>query len=64
MSGRFADAAQRLCPLAAQRLGWRPEEFWRATPADLLLCLAPPPAQYAQVTRETLIQMMKDDHHG
>jgi Phage tail assembly chaperone protein, TAC len=31
----FGDAAARLCGAAAQLLGWRPDEFWSATPADL-----------------------------
>jgi len=32
---RFADAAGRLAGVAGWLLGWRPDEFWRATPADL-----------------------------
>jgi uncharacterized phage protein (TIGR02216 family) len=37
MSGveRFSDAAGRLAGLAGALLGWRPDEFWRATPAEL-----------------------------
>jgi uncharacterized phage protein (TIGR02216 family) len=37
MSGseRFSEAAGRLAGLAGALLGWRPEEFWRATPAEL-----------------------------
>jgi uncharacterized phage protein (TIGR02216 family) len=37
MSGmeRFSDSAARLAGLAGALLGWRPEEFWRATPAEL-----------------------------
>lgn len=31
----FADAAARLAGLAGALLGWRPDEFWRATPAEL-----------------------------
>ena len=31
----FAPAALRLAGLAGAILGWRPEEFWRATPAEL-----------------------------
>jgi len=27
--------AARLCGLAARVLGWRPAEFWAATPAEL-----------------------------
>jgi uncharacterized phage protein (TIGR02216 family) len=35
MSARFADAAARLAGLSGAALGWRPDEFWRATPAEL-----------------------------
>ncbi len=37
MSGgqRFSESAARLAGLAGMLLGWRPEEFWRATPAEL-----------------------------
>jgi len=37
MSGteRFSESAGRLAGLAGALLGWRPEEFWRATPAEL-----------------------------
>jgi uncharacterized phage protein (TIGR02216 family) len=36
MSGaRFSEAAGRLAGLAGALLGWRPDEFWRATPAEL-----------------------------
>jgi len=35
----FAGAAGRLAGLAGALLGWRPEEFWRATPAELAAVL-------------------------
>ncbi len=35
----FAAAAGRLAGVAGWLLGWRPEEFWRATPAELLSVL-------------------------
>jgi uncharacterized phage protein (TIGR02216 family) len=31
----FRDAAGRLAGIAGALLGWRPEEFWRATPGEL-----------------------------
>jgi uncharacterized phage protein (TIGR02216 family) len=31
----FADRAARLAGLAGALAGWRPDEFWRATPAEL-----------------------------
>ena len=35
MSGLFCQAAARLAGLSGAVLGWRPDEFWRATPAEL-----------------------------
>jgi uncharacterized phage protein (TIGR02216 family) len=34
-AARFAPAASRLAGLAGVLLGWSPEAFWRATPAEL-----------------------------
>jgi hypothetical protein len=31
----FSDGARRLAGLAGALLGWRPGEFWSATPAEL-----------------------------
>lgn len=31
----FAEGAARLAGLAAALLGWRPDDFWNATPAEL-----------------------------
>jgi hypothetical protein len=31
----FAESAGRLAGVAGALLGWRPDEFWRATPAEL-----------------------------
>ena len=36
----FSEAAARLAGLAGALLGWRPDEFWRATPAELAGVLA------------------------
>jgi hypothetical protein len=35
----FADTARRLAHVAAVTLGWRPGDFWAATPADLITAL-------------------------
>ena len=37
---RFAEAAARLAGLTGALLGWRPDEFWRATPEELAGVLA------------------------
>lgn len=31
----FSDSAMQLCGHTALLLGWRPAEFWEATPAEL-----------------------------
>lgn len=36
----FSDAAGRLAGLAGALLGWRPDEYWAATPAELMAVLA------------------------
>jgi uncharacterized phage protein (TIGR02216 family) len=36
---RFAESAARLAGLAGALLGWRPEEFWKATPAEMAAVL-------------------------
>ncbi|MCP1468702.1 hypothetical protein J3E64_000369 [Sphingobium sp. OAS761] len=36
---RFAMRAARLAGVAGWLLGWRPDEFWRATPAELAAVL-------------------------
>lgn len=54
---RFSDAALQLAGLAGALLGWRPDEFWRATPAELGTVLAAlagwegPPASRADLAR-------------
>ena len=32
---RFADCAARLAGMAGALLGWRPDDFWKATPTEL-----------------------------
>jgi Phage tail assembly chaperone protein, TAC len=36
---RFGEGAARLAGLAGALLGWRPDEFWNATPAELAAIL-------------------------
>jgi uncharacterized phage protein (TIGR02216 family) len=42
MGGSFGDAAARLCGAVSTLLGWRPDEFWKSTPAELGLALHGP----------------------
>ena len=53
----FSDAAARLAGTAGALLGWRPDEFWNATPAELAAILdaltseETPPASAADLAR-------------
>lgn len=58
---RFAPAALVLQGLAARALGWRPAEFWAATPAELLAALAPPAPPGPDIDRDALRRMMEHD---
>lgn len=42
---RFGEGAARLAGLSGVLLGWRPDEFWRATPAELATVLRAMTAQ-------------------
>lgn len=41
MTRSFGEAAVRAWQAAALGLGWRPDDFWGATPAELAGALAP-----------------------
>lgn len=64
MTHRFAGAALALCGVAARSLGWRPPEFWAATPAELAasLGLLAPDAGCSGFDRQTLQRLMEHDH--
>ena len=60
MSETFAPGALRLAGLAARALGWRPAEFWSATPAELTAILAPV-AEAEPLARTDLFRLMEHD---
>jgi hypothetical protein len=67
MSTAFGAQALRLSGHAARLLGWRPDEFWHATPAELAAALGEPvgdPALSPRIGRADLDRMMKDDDNG
>lgn len=53
-SNRFGDCAARLCAVAGSLLGWRPAEFWDATPAELALMFEQPGAEIAPPDAATI----------
>lgn len=64
MSERFSRTAAELYRFAAVQLGWRPDEFWRATPADLLGALPRAEAAGDPPTRAEIARMMEGERHG
>ncbi|MEO1731291.1 MAG: phage tail assembly chaperone [Pseudomonadota bacterium] len=60
------EAAPKWCWLAARVLGWRPGDFWQATPAELRNALSnPDDAQTgAPPSREQIQMMMERDCDG
>lgn len=42
MNRSFGETAARAWQAAALALGWRPDDFWGATPVELAGALAPP----------------------
>ena len=62
MSDRFGPGAARLGGLAARLLGWRPDHFWTATPAELAAILAPYTAADQTLARTDLDRLMEQDN--
>lgn len=63
MSERFGPGAQRFAGLAGQVLGWRPAEFWAATPAELAAILAPAlGSATSSMTRNDLSRLMEREN--
>ncbi|AKM08123.1 phage tail assembly chaperone [Pelagerythrobacter marensis] len=60
----FGAVALSLAGLAARVLGWRPDDFWRATPAELATSLADPAAPPAAPTRADIERMMERENDG
>ena len=57
----FAAVATRLAGLAARVLGWRPHEFWAATPAELASSLGSDDGAETPPSRPDLMTMMERD---
>ncbi len=62
MSGHFGPGAARLGGLSARLLGWRPDHFWAATPAELAAILAPFAGAEESLARTDLERMMEQDN--
>ncbi len=55
----FGESARGLAGAAAQWLGWTPDTFWNATPAELSDALAPPSETIAPPEQATIEALMK-----
>lgn len=55
----FSDAARRAAHVAAVVLGWRPAEFWAATPAELVTALGLDAAPQAPADAAKLAALME-----
>lgn len=65
MSGLFADGAARLCGQIPRLLGWRPQDFWDATPDELAAIFATfEPAGEVPLSRTELDQLLERDRDG
>lgn len=62
----IADQAPQWWSMAARWLGWRPEEFWRATPGELRGALREPTtSRNAQgPSMEMIAEMLERDKNG
>lgn len=66
MNQTFWETARKFAPVAAQILGWRPDEFWRATPEELALSLTDPSSagQVVPVDRSDINRMLERENNG
>jgi len=55
----FTAAAGRLAGLAGALLGWGPDEFWKATPAELATVLAAMAPEEASASSSDLARLME-----
>lgn len=62
MTRAFGPGALRLAGLAARALGWRPDEFWQATPAELAAILLPPTETGELLSRHDLNRLMEREN--
>jgi hypothetical protein len=62
MTASFGKAALGMSGLAARLLGWRPADFWAATPAELVAALSPKSDTGQSFGRVELEKLMEQDN--
>jgi Phage tail assembly chaperone protein, TAC len=60
MTDSFIQQATRLAGLTGAILGWRPAEFWNATPAELVTIFAALAPDAANPADRDLITLLKE----
>ncbi len=55
----FGDEARRLAGAATLLLGWTPDTFWRATPAELMDALMPAGGEGEPADRQKIEALME-----
>lgn len=58
----FGPEAAQLCGLIARLLGWRPDHFWLATPAEIAAILTPPGDAAEPLTRPEINRLMEREN--
>ncbi|WP_100260224.1 phage tail assembly chaperone [Qipengyuania seohaensis] len=64
MFDSFADGALLLAGHAARALGWPPDIFWNATPAELAACLASNDDARTPPSRDEIAALIERDRNG
>jgi hypothetical protein len=64
VSADFGHVAVRLAAIAAKALGWRPGEFWAATPAELATSLGLDGAEPGAMLDRDQLQRLMDRDYG
>ncbi len=65
MSARFAEGAARLSGMTCRLLGWAPDLFWAATPAEIASILTPDgDTAPTPLNRTELNQLLERECHG
>jgi len=60
----FAGSLHRALALSAQHLGWTPDVFWQATPAELHMALRDPTqTTAARISRSDLENLLERDQN-
>ncbi len=60
----FAQSAFRLAGLAARSLGWRPAEFWGATPGELVCAISDPDTEVLPMSMAEIETLLERESNG